>query len=132
MGEAGSKAVDVVFDGVDCHILEGERVASGNTHGTGCTMASVIAAEIARGVAPLMAIRAAKTYMSAALKASVGLQIGSGPSRPLNHGFESSDWTGAARFLSGWFYLWGGGVAQGLLDWVGVIDFFLWRTWGSQ
>ncbi len=78
--------MDVLFDGVACHVLAGPRVKTGNTHGTGCTTASAIAAELAKGRSLHDAVRAAKEFVSAALAASAPLAIGVGPQRPLNHG----------------------------------------------
>ena len=52
----------------------------------GCTLASAIAAELAKGQPPLAAVRLAKGWLGQALQASAPLQIGSGPHGPLNHG----------------------------------------------
>ena len=60
--------------------------STGNTHGTGCTLAAAIAAELAKGAAPLDAVRVAKAFLTNLLRASVGLQIGTGVQRPMNHG----------------------------------------------
>ena len=60
--------------------------STGNTHGTGCTLAAAIAAELAKGAAPLDAVRAAKVFLTELLRASAGLQIGTGVQRPMNHG----------------------------------------------
>ena len=86
MHAADGGAVDVLFDGVDCHLLAAPRVDTRNTHGTGCTTASAIAAELAQGRSLLDAVRAAKEYVSAALAASAPLRIGTGMQRPFNHG----------------------------------------------
>ncbi len=67
-------------------MLSGPRINTTNTHGTGCTTASAIAAEFAKGATMLSAARAAKTYVSEALHSSTALQIGSGSQRPFNHG----------------------------------------------
>ncbi|MEM3022635.1 MAG: bifunctional hydroxymethylpyrimidine kinase/phosphomethylpyrimidine kinase, partial [Candidatus Bathyarchaeia archaeon] len=57
----GDRAVDVVYDG-DFHLLDGERIASKATHGTGCSFASAIAAGLAKGKAPFEAIKEAKEF----------------------------------------------------------------------
>ena len=54
--------------------------------GAGCTLASAIAAELAKGRQPLTAVRRAKAWLGEALQASAPLGIGTGPHRPLNHG----------------------------------------------
>jgi len=58
--------------------IESERIASKNTHGTGCTFSAAIAAELAKGNNSLDAIRIAKTYLTGAIKASALLEIGKG------------------------------------------------------
>lgn len=77
-------AVDVVYDGVRFYELWTPRVETKNTHGTGCTYASAIAAELAKGKPPLEAIRTAKAYLYLALREAVDLGIGQGHG-PLNH-----------------------------------------------
>lgn len=86
---AGDTAQDVLYDGENVHVLSGPRIKTQNTHGTGCTTASAIAAELAKGSDMLSAARAAKTYVSEALQSSVGVAIGSGSQRPFNHGCAS-------------------------------------------
>ncbi|GFR49145.1 hypothetical protein Agub_g11163, partial [Astrephomene gubernaculifera] len=56
-----------------------------NTHGTGCTLASAIAAELARGSALLAAVRSARAALQRALRASTGLRLGAGVQRPFDH-----------------------------------------------
>ncbi|DBB00982.1 TPA: hypothetical protein ACH3X1_000888 [Trebouxia sp. C0004] len=85
-------AIDVLYDGQEIHVLESKRVHTHNTHGTGCTLASAIAAELAKGHEPLIAVQRAKAWLGEALQASAPLHIGTGPHRPLNHGFETTDW----------------------------------------
>ena len=63
----------------------GERIDTRNTHGTGCTLSSAAASNLAKGYPLESAIAMAKDYISGAL--SSGLDIGKG-SGPLNHGFD--------------------------------------------
>ena len=84
--DAGDSAQDVLYDGETAHVLSGPRIETMNTHGTGCTTASAIAAELAKGASVLSAAHAAKTYVSEALQRSARLQIGTGSQRPFNHG----------------------------------------------
>ena len=62
----------------------GERIDNPNTHGTGCTLSSAIAANLAKGLALEEAIGQAKAYLTGALKAMLDLGHGSGP---LDHGY---------------------------------------------
>ena len=67
-------------------MLTGPKIATRNTHGTGCTLASAIAAHLALGLQPLEAVQAAKAWLGKALQASCCLRIGRGLHGPLNHG----------------------------------------------
>lgn len=63
------EAVDVLFSGGDAmHALRAERLDTPHTHGTGCTYASAIAAQLARGHALLRAVRRAKRYVTEAIR----------------------------------------------------------------
>jgi len=75
-------AIDVLCDGGEPILLTSPRLESRNTQGTGCTFASAVAAGLARGGAPLEAIRRAKEYISEAIRS--GPPIGSGHA-PVNH-----------------------------------------------
>lgn len=77
-------AVDVMYDGREFETFAAERIDTPNTHGTGCTFASAIAAELAKGQAVREAVWAAKAYLNAALQAGTELGIGHGHG-PLNH-----------------------------------------------
>ncbi|KAK1322926.1 hypothetical protein QJS10_CPA02g00730 [Acorus calamus] len=81
-------AVDIFFDGKEFHELHGERISTRNTHGTGCTLASCIAAELAKGSSMLPAVQAAKTYVGNALRYSKDIVIGRGPQGPFDHLFQ--------------------------------------------
>lgn len=83
-GHLPGEAIDVVFDGSGFAELSAERVETRNTHGTGCTFASAIAAFLARGMAPEEAMEAAKRYLTEALRASYA--VGAGQSG-VNHFF---------------------------------------------
>jgi len=81
-GHLDGPAVDLVFDGETFTPVEGERIQTTNTHGTGCTFSAAIVALLAHGLEPLDAIRLAKRYIEAALRDSYA--IGEGHS-PVNH-----------------------------------------------
>ncbi|MCZ7569183.1 MAG: bifunctional hydroxymethylpyrimidine kinase/phosphomethylpyrimidine kinase [Ardenticatenaceae bacterium] len=82
--ETGDESVDLLFDGDYVHLLRTPRIATTNTHGTGCTFASAIAAGLARGLAVLDAAERAKRYLSAALAAAAGQRFGAGHG-PVDH-----------------------------------------------
>ena len=68
-----------------------ERIENPNTHGTGCTMSSAIAAHLAKGETMEQAVSAAKSYIHGAIAAMLDLGAGSGP---LDHGFAiHNEWT---------------------------------------
>lgn len=71
----------------DVHRFHGRRIASRNTHGTGCTLSSAIAAYIARGCELPEAVRRGKEYLAQALAAGKDVAAGHG-SGPLNHFFD--------------------------------------------
>jgi len=77
-------AIDVLYDGTSFHEFRVKRIRTKNTHGTGCTFASAIAAELAKGKDIYEAVRGAKKYLTDALKASRNLSLGYGHG-PLNH-----------------------------------------------
>ncbi len=72
----GDEVVDVVFDGETFTDLRGPRVESRNTHGTGCTFAAALAANLARGETLVEAARRAKAYVEGAIRA--GFPVGRG------------------------------------------------------
>ncbi|MEL7512378.1 MAG: bifunctional hydroxymethylpyrimidine kinase/phosphomethylpyrimidine kinase, partial [Cyanobacteria bacterium J06554_3] len=80
-GFAGElRGVDVWCDSNHpAEVLQTELVDTPNTHGTGCTLSSAIAANLAKGLAPLSATKAAKTYVTQALKHSLSIGKGQGP-----------------------------------------------------
>ena len=79
-----SKAVDVLYDGNKITEISAPRIDTKNTHGTGCTYASSIAAEIAKGNDVVKAVKTAKQYLSRLLEGAKDLQIGTG-NGPLDH-----------------------------------------------
>ena len=83
-GHAVADADDLLCDGKTFQWFYGERIDSPDTHGTGCTLSSAIAANLAKGYPLPEAIRRAKEYLSEALKAAPGLGAGAGP---MNHAF---------------------------------------------
>ena len=89
VADAGADAVDVLWDGSELVELRARRVSGVNDHGTGCTLASAIAAGLARGEHVVGAVHAAKAYVARALTGGAGWRLGAGHG-PLDHfGWES-------------------------------------------
>lgn len=74
--------VDILFDGTDVTLFETDYLVSKNTHGTGCSLASAIAANLASGKDMKRAVRGAVRFVEAGIKTSSPLGKGSGP---INH-----------------------------------------------
>jgi hydroxymethylpyrimidine/phosphomethylpyrimidine kinase len=81
---AGAESVDFLVEPGRYLRLAAPRVATKNTHGTGCTLSSAIAAGLAKGLSLQEAAQQAKAYVSAALAAADRLVVGSGRG-PLHH-----------------------------------------------
>lgn len=75
---------DLLFDGDRMIELTAPRVATRNTHGTGCTLSAAIAALLAHGIEPVAAVRQAKQYLTEALRQADRLDVGSGHG-PVHH-----------------------------------------------
>src|SRR5579872_6977882 len=80
----GSESIDLLVEPGRCLRLAAPRVVAKNTHGTGCTLSSAIAAGLAGGLPLDAATRQAKDYVSAAIAAAARLAVGSGRG-PLHH-----------------------------------------------
>jgi hydroxymethylpyrimidine/phosphomethylpyrimidine kinase len=81
---AGPESTDLLVTAAATVRLVSERIATRNTHGTGCTLSAAIAAGLAKGLGLADAVQAAKAYTTAAIAAADRLAIGSGPG-PLHH-----------------------------------------------
>ena len=77
-------ANDLLYENGNLTWFEGKRIDNPNTHGTGCTLSSAIAANLAKGCTVSEAVQNAKEYISGALSAMLDLGKGSGP---MNHAF---------------------------------------------
>jgi hydroxymethylpyrimidine/phosphomethylpyrimidine kinase len=82
----GPESVDILLDGADMHRFTARRVNTKNTHGTGCTLSSAIAAGLAQGESLGEAVALAKAYISRAIAASDDLSVGHGHG-PVHHYF---------------------------------------------
>lgn len=83
-GHSICDADDLLYENGEATWFEGVRIDNPNTHGTGCTLSSAIASNLAKEYDLKTAVRLAKEYISGALSAMLDLGNGSGP---LNHGF---------------------------------------------
>ena len=81
-GHIDGPATDVLYDGSDFTLFTSERIDTLNTHGTGCSLASAIAAGLAKGLELPVAVQQAKDYVTEAIRTSFSVGQGHGP---LNH-----------------------------------------------
>lgn len=84
-GHSINDANDLLYKGGELTWFAGKRIDNPNTHGTGCTLSSAIAANLAKGCELAEAVRLAKEYISGALADMLDLGRGSGP---MNHGYK--------------------------------------------
>lgn len=78
-GHAAGNALDVLFDKDGIYHFETARIHTKNTHGTGCTFSSAIASELAKGRSMREAVERAKNYVTTAIKHSLSIGKGNGP-----------------------------------------------------
>ena len=83
-GHSINDANDLLYANGEFRWFEGKRINNPNTHGTGCTLSSAIASNLARGFTLEESVQKAKDYISGALAAMLDLGKGSGP---MNHAF---------------------------------------------
>ena len=83
-GHSINDANDLLYADGELHWFEGRRIDNPNTHGTGCTLSSAIASNLAKGYTLTQSVKRAKEYISGALEAMLDLGSGSGP---LHHGY---------------------------------------------
>ncbi len=83
----GDESPDLLYDGAAMTELSAKRVQTTNTHGTGCTLSSAIAALIPQRPSVQRAVEDAKAYLTAAIAASDQLHVGSGHG-PVHHFYE--------------------------------------------
>jgi hydroxymethylpyrimidine/phosphomethylpyrimidine kinase len=83
----GSDSVDLLVEGERRARFAAPRIATENTHGSGCTLASAVAAGLAKGYSLHEAVLEAKAYVSAAIAAANRLHVGAGHG-PLHHFYD--------------------------------------------
>ncbi len=84
-GHSINDANDLLYANSEAVWFEGKRIDNPNTHGTGCTLSSAIASNLAKGFTLEESVQRAKDYISGALAAMLNLGNGSGP---MNHAFD--------------------------------------------
>ena len=84
-GHSINDANDLLYANGELFWFEGKRIDNPNTHGTGCTLSSAIASNLAKGFTLSESVQRAKNYISGALAAMLDLGKGSGP---MHHAFD--------------------------------------------
>ena len=91
-GHGSADATDVLFDGKAFHYYSVPRIATRNTHGTGCTFSAAIAAGLANGLSLPQAVERAKGYVPAAIAHALPLGKGCGPTHHLYELYRQAGW----------------------------------------
>ena len=91
-GHGSADATDVLFDGKAFHYYSVPRIATRNTHGTGCTFSAAIAAGLANGLSLPQAVERAKGYVTAAIAHALPLGKGCGPTHHLYELYRQAGW----------------------------------------
>lgn len=89
-GHALGDAEDTLFDGGRFYSFRSERIDTKNTHGTGCTLSSAIAANLARGMEIPSAVEEAKRYVTTAIRHALPLGKGCGPTHHFYDLYEAA------------------------------------------
>lgn len=94
-GGHAAEPTDVLFDGSAFTLFPGERIPTKNTHGTGCTLSSAIAANLAIGMELPAAVGHAKRYVTMAIRHALPIGKGCGPTHHFyelyQHGLQKGD-----------------------------------------
>lgn len=91
-GHSVEDARDILYDGKEFHVFSGKRISTENTHGTGCTLSSAIAAGLAKGLSLVGAVGEAKKYMEGAIAKAAVDSVGHGHG-PVHHfWFYGKNW----------------------------------------
>ncbi len=87
-GHMSGDALDILYDGGDFHEFTSERIDTKNTHGTGCTTSAAIATGLAQGMDVCEAVKRAKEYITVAIKHSISIGKGHGPTNHMAYLFR--------------------------------------------
>ncbi|MBB6284796.1 bifunctional hydroxymethylpyrimidine kinase/phosphomethylpyrimidine kinase [Geobacillus subterraneus] len=77
--DEGEETVDLLYNGSEFSYFKSKRIDTRHTHGTGCTFAAAVAAELAKGRHPVDAVGTAKSFVQAAISQPLGIGQGHGP-----------------------------------------------------
>jgi len=88
-GHMSGDALDVLYDGRDFYEFVSERIDTKNTHGTGCTTSAAIATGLAQGMDVYEAVRLAKDYITMAIRYSLCIGGGHGPTNHMAYVLDS-------------------------------------------
>ncbi len=91
-GHAEGDAIDVLFDGAQYNYFSAKRINTKNTHGTGCTYSSAIAANLTRGLLKEDAIKQAKKYVTLAIEHALPIGKGNGPTHHFVELYKKMGW----------------------------------------
>ncbi len=78
-GHLSEEAIDILYENGKITYFKSERIDNPNTHGTGCTLSSAIACNLAKGTSLEDSIRNAKEYLTGAIRAKLDIGEGRGP-----------------------------------------------------
>ena len=70
-GHLSNSAVDILLNSDETYILEGEKISNNKTHGTGCSLSSAIASNLAKGYSMLESVKKAKNFVLCSIKNSI-------------------------------------------------------------
>ena len=90
-GHLAGDPVDILYDGKNYHKFTSERIDTKNTHGTGCTFSAAIAGKLAEGKSVFEAVKTAKDYTTTAIRFSLNIGGGHGPTNHLAHVLQESE-----------------------------------------
>ena len=91
-GHAVQTATDVLYNGYEFIVYEEKKIATKNTHGTGCTLSSAIAALLAQNYSLEEAVQQAKSYLTGAIKAAALHSPGHGYGPVSHFWFYKNPW----------------------------------------
>lgn len=90
-GHLSGDAEDILFDGKNFFSYLNARIQTKNTHGTGCTLSSAIAANLAKGMQITEAVRAAKAYITMAIEHALPIGKGHGPTNHFYNFYKNGE-----------------------------------------
>lgn len=90
-GHLSDKALDILIKGDELYVLNDEKIDNRNTHGTGCTLSSAIAANLAKGYSMPEAVKKSKKFILASIKNSISFGKNNGPVNQMGEIYKNID-----------------------------------------